>query len=54
MIKSIQVILNCLNELRVCYCMERSSLVPSMHEVSKVNIICVPYFVFMIFHPFCL
>ncbi|KAK2442878.1 serine/threonine-protein kinase ATM [Trifolium repens] len=35
MIKSIQVILNCLNELRVCYVMERSSLVPSRHEVSK-------------------
>ncbi|XP_050879903.1 serine/threonine-protein kinase ATM isoform X2 [Lathyrus oleraceus] len=35
MIKSIQVILNCLNELRVCYVMERSSLVPSRHDVSK-------------------
>ncbi|XP_045816356.1 serine/threonine-protein kinase ATM isoform X4 [Trifolium pratense] len=35
MIKSIQVILNCLNELRVCYVMEKSSLVPSRHEVSK-------------------
>nr|XP_012571741.1 serine/threonine-protein kinase ATM isoform X3 [Cicer arietinum] len=34
MIKSIQVILHCLNELRVCYVMERS-LVPSRHEMSK-------------------
>ncbi|XP_057442948.1 serine/threonine-protein kinase ATM [Lotus japonicus] len=35
LIKSIQVILNCLNELRVCHVTERSSLVPSKHEISK-------------------
>lgn len=34
--KSIQVFLNALNELRLCYVMERSSSVPSIQESSKV------------------
>ncbi|KAJ1418257.1 PIK-related kinase [Sesbania bispinosa] len=35
LIKSIQVILNCLNELRVCHVMALSSRVPSRRETSK-------------------
>ncbi|XP_027942226.1 serine/threonine-protein kinase ATM [Vigna unguiculata] len=35
LMKSIQVVLNCLNELRIRYVMERSSFVPSKREVSK-------------------
>ncbi|KAJ1384473.1 PIK-related kinase [Sesbania bispinosa] len=35
LIKSIQVILNCLNELRVCHVMALSSRVPSRREISK-------------------
>lgn len=37
--KSIQVLLNCLNELRICHVMQRSSSVPSKQENSKVNMI---------------
>ncbi|KAK7281904.1 hypothetical protein RIF29_10269 [Crotalaria pallida] len=33
--KSLQVVLNCLNELRICNVMERSSFVPSRREKSK-------------------
>jgi len=44
LMKSIQVVLNCLNELRIRYVMERSSFVPSKREVSKVNIIQLYYF----------
>ena len=36
--KSIQVVLNCLNELRICYVTERSSVLPSRRETSKVKI----------------
>ncbi|XP_061349623.1 serine/threonine-protein kinase ATM-like [Gastrolobium bilobum] len=39
LIKSIQVVLNCLNELRICHVMERSSFVPSRREKSKVAIL---------------
>ncbi|RDY13102.1 Serine/threonine-protein kinase ATM, partial [Mucuna pruriens] len=35
LMKSIQVVLNCLNELRIRHVMERSSFVPTRHEVSK-------------------
>ncbi|CAJ1975137.1 unnamed protein product [Sphenostylis stenocarpa] len=35
LMKSIQVVLNCLNELRMRHVMERSSFVPSKREVSK-------------------
>ncbi|KAK7350621.1 hypothetical protein VNO77_09440 [Canavalia gladiata] len=35
LMKSIQVVLNCLNELRICHVMERSSSVPSRREISK-------------------
>ncbi|KAK7354055.1 hypothetical protein VNO80_19511 [Phaseolus coccineus] len=35
LMKSIQVVLNCLNELRIRYVMQRSSFIPSKREVSK-------------------
>ncbi|KAI4336143.1 hypothetical protein L6164_014710 [Bauhinia variegata] len=34
-VKSIKVLLNCLNELRICHVLERSSFVPSKRESSK-------------------
>ncbi|KAK7317181.1 hypothetical protein RJT34_01188 [Clitoria ternatea] len=37
LMKSIQVLLNCLNELRIRYVMERSSSMPSRHEMSKIS-----------------
>ncbi|XP_027337565.1 serine/threonine-protein kinase ATM [Abrus precatorius] len=37
LMKSIQVVLNCLNELRICHVMERSTFVPSRREISKAR-----------------
>lgn len=39
LIKSIQVFLNALNELRLCHVMERSSSVPPKRESSKASIL---------------
>lgn len=37
LIKSVQVILDALNELRLCHVMERATSAPSKTEGSKVN-----------------
>jgi ataxia telangiectasia mutated family protein len=42
LIKSIQIFLNALNELRLCHVMERSSL-PSKRESSKVSFLNYPF-----------
>lgn len=42
LIKSIQIFLNALNELRLCHVMERSSL-PLKRESSKVSLVTYPF-----------
>lgn len=48
LIKSIQIWLNALNELRLCHVMQRTSLLPSKAEISKVFDETILYLLLMI------